>query len=129
MKILTVELPAMYGDHHVMAVRDLLFAIPGVEDVYASSSFQVVEVKYDDSQTDEGQIKSTLEEAGYLGALEFEVEVGASVEEGDPKPYFRTTAVYEQTKKTVSFSQKTSYQGRPLWHCPGIGTVKTEMED
>ena len=129
MKILTVDLPAMYGDHHVMAVRDLLFAIPGVEDVYASSTFQVVEVKYDDSQTDEDQIKSTLDGAGYLGELAFEIEVGVSVEEGAPEPYFRSTAMHEQTRKTVGFAQKISYRGRPVWNCPGVGTIKTEMED
>ena len=41
MKTLSLELPAMYGDHHVIEVRRILLEIDGVKDVYASSSFQV----------------------------------------------------------------------------------------
>ena len=41
----------MYGDHHVVEVRRLLLEMPGVTDVYASSSFQVVEVAFDGVQS------------------------------------------------------------------------------
>jgi len=30
MEVLSLELPAMYGDHHVVEVRRLLFELPGV---------------------------------------------------------------------------------------------------
>ena len=42
-----IAVPAMYGDHHVLEVRRILLAMPGVEDVYASSGFQTVQVTYD----------------------------------------------------------------------------------
>ena len=35
MEVLTLELPAMYGDHHVVEVRRILLEIPGVDNVYA----------------------------------------------------------------------------------------------
>ena len=42
------------------------------------------------------------------------------------------TMVYEHTyetiKQTVSFAQQVNYQGRPLWHCPGIGAIKMDEE-
>jgi hypothetical protein len=40
MNTLTLELPAIYGDHHVLEVRRILFELPGIEDVYASSNFR-----------------------------------------------------------------------------------------
>ena len=40
MEVFNIDLPAMYGDHHVVEVRRILMDIPGVEDVYASSGFR-----------------------------------------------------------------------------------------
>ena len=34
MKVLTLELPAMYGDHHVVDVRRILFDMPGVVEAH-----------------------------------------------------------------------------------------------
>jgi len=39
--------PSMYADHHVIAVREVLLAMPGVEDVSASAAWQQVQVVYD----------------------------------------------------------------------------------
>ena len=47
MEKITISAPAMYGDHHVVEVRRILLETPGVEDVYASSCFQAVEVTFD----------------------------------------------------------------------------------
>ncbi len=44
MKTISFDLPSLFGDHHVVEVRRLLLEIAGVEDVYASSAFQVVEI-------------------------------------------------------------------------------------
>jgi len=126
------EIPAMYGDHHVTEVRRILQEISGVDDIYASSAFGVVEVSYDPSKVTEEEIKSKLEAAGYLGDLHIPVEVGAVVvsesASGNGKTYMRHTAVYEQTQQAVSFGQNVSYLGRPLWPCPGIGTLKNMEE-
>lgn len=128
----TQEVPAMYGDHHVTEVKRILQEINGVEDIYASSAFRVVEVSYDPSKVTEEVIKTRLEEAGYLGGLSIPVEVGAAVvSESLPsngKTYMRHTAVYEQTQHAVSFGQNVSYLGRPLWPCPGMGTLKNIEE-
>ncbi len=123
------ETPALYGDHHVTEVRRILLELEGVVDVYASSAFQTVEVTYDETKVNELQITAKLEEAGYLGEFTVPVEMGSAAQQGDgQKPFFRHTATYETTKQTISFAQRVNYQGRPLWHCPGMGVVKVEEE-
>ena len=122
-----VELPAMYGDHHVIEVRRLLLEMPGVQDVYASSAFHVVEVTYDPTKVQPGQIHSRLDEAGYLGELDVVMETGVAANDGK-SAFFRHTAVFEQTRQSVSFGQMVAYSGRPLWQCPGLGLVK-KMEE
>lgn len=127
METKTFETPALYGDHHVTEARRILLELEGVIDVYASSAFQTIEATYDESKISEGQIAARLEETGYLGEWTIPIERGIAAEQGDgSKPFFRHTATYETVKHTVSFAQRVSYQGRPLWHCPGIGTLKVE---
>ncbi|MBL1127736.1 MAG: copper chaperone [Chloroflexi bacterium] len=110
----------MYADHHVLAVRQLLLALPGVVDVYASSSFQVVDVSFDETRCAEEEIRSVLAEAGYLAELPVAVEFGSgpAVEKG--KPFFRHTAVFLQTDRTITFAQDVPEMARPLWPCPGL---------
>jgi hypothetical protein len=114
----------MYGDHHVVEVRRILLELPGVEEVYASSSFRYIEVEYDETKINPDQIKARLEVEGYLGELPVPVESGAlqDKQNGD-KPFFRTTAAFEQSGKSVGFVQKVPYAGRPLWPCPGMGPL------
>lgn len=124
MKRFTVDLPTMYGDHHVTEVRRLIYELPGVTDVYASSSFQVVEVQYDESTLDPDTIKAKLEEAGYLGELTVPVERGATDQrQNGNRPFFRHTAAYPQTGQDVSFAQQIPSAARPLWPCPGMGPI------
>ena len=124
------ELPAMYADHHVVEVRRILLETPGVEDVYASSAFQVAEVTYDPDAINEKDIAQKLGEAGYLGDFAVTAEAGkpATSKNGDGI-FFRHTEVYEHTKETIGFAQNVSYVGRPLWPCPGIGAIKTVEEE
>ncbi|MDL1912878.1 heavy-metal-associated domain-containing protein [Chloroflexi bacterium CFX6] len=127
METKTFETPALYADHHVTEVRRILLELEGVVDVYASSAFQTIEVTYDESRINDLQIAMKLDEAGYLGEWTVPIEMGTAPEQGDgQKPFFRHTATYETIKHTVTFAQRVSYQGRPLWHCPGIGTLKVE---
>lgn len=129
METKTFETPALFGDHHVSEVRRILLALEGVTDVYASSSFQIVEVAYDETKINDLQIAAKLDEAGYLGEWTIPIELGNAAQQGDgQKPYFRRTATYETIKQTVSFAQVVKYQGRPLWPCPGLGMVKVEKE-
>ncbi len=120
----------MYGDHHVTEVRRLLLELPGVQEVYASSSFHVVEVQFDETKLESQTIEQTLSDAGYLGELLMPVEMGALAErENGEKPFFRHTAVFENTGQTVSFGQKVPYAGRPLWPCPGFGPLAPDVEE
>jgi copper chaperone CopZ len=125
MEKLTLDLPAMYGDHHVLEVRRILLEMSGVSDVYASSCFHVVEVAYDPAQVRAEAIHAALEAAGYLEPLfvPLESEV-ASSQDGDQTIFFRHTAAYRQTGKVVSFAQQVASSGRPLWPCPGMGPLQ-----
>jgi len=127
METFALELPTMYGDHHVVEVRRLLLGLPGVEEVYASSGFQTVEVTYDTAKTSPEALRACLQEAGYMGELPVPVEEGAAayVEKGD-RSFFRHTTVYENLRKVVSFQQIVAYRGRPLWPCPGMGPIQTK---
>jgi len=126
MEIKTFETPALYGDHHVSEVRRILLELTGVSEVYASSAFQVIEVKYDPAKINAEQITACLEEAGYLGEVPMLIETGIAVEKIGGDHFFRHTAVYETIKGTVSFAQRVDYNGRPLWPCPGLGAVKVK---
>jgi len=127
MQTVSVKVPAMYGDHHVVEVRRLLFDLPGVADVYASSSFQVVEVEFDETKLEPDRIEATLGEAGYLGELPIaeENEVPQTRGNGDKPTYFRHTEAHAPTGHVVSFAQKIPYAGRPLWPCPGMGPLES----
>jgi len=130
MKTYTLDLPTLYGDHHVIEVRRILLALPGVKDVYASSAFQVVEVTYDPDQITEEQIDMLLAEAGYAGELELAAEaMEAGYLQDNVSTYFRHTASHTLTHESVSFNQEPGFSGRPLWNCPGVGVMKTKMED
>lgn len=130
MEKLSLKLPAMYGDHHVSEVRSLLSKLPGVAEIYASSSFQMVEVDYDEAVLSPDEIKAGLDEAGYLGELPMPVERGASADrENGDRPFFRKSAVHEQVGPTLSFAQKIPFSGRPLWPCPGMGPIETKHKE
>jgi len=127
----TFQTPALYADHHVTEVRRILLELEGVNDVYASSAFQTVEVTYDEKKINDLEIAVRLDEAGYLGEWTVPVEVGATAEQAENgrRPYFRHSTVYETTKKTIAFAQRVNYQGRPLWPCPGMGTVSVTPDE
>ena len=130
MEKISLEVPLMYADHHVVEVRRLLFELSGVEDVYASSAFHMVEVFYDPAKLSPEGIEQVLSEAGYLGEMVMPVESGRAVTDiGRDGSFFRHTAVYETSKQTVGFSQNVANSGRPLWNCPGFGVIKNKMED
>jgi hypothetical protein len=100
--------------------------LPGVKEVYASSAFQIIEVTFDPKQTSAEKIAACLQDTGYMGTLPAPTETGIAGVKKDGGEAFRSTAIYETIKKTVSFSQRVNYEGRPLWPCPGLGTVKVD---
>jgi len=64
MTVITIDLPAMYGDHHVSEVRRLLLGLDGVEEVYASSGFRAAEITYNSKKVKKAEITAKLEESG-----------------------------------------------------------------
>ena len=129
MEKITIDVPAMYGDHHVVEVRRILLALDGVTEVYASSAFHLVDVAFDAGKIDEEAITARLDEAGYLGELTVPVETGeAATEIAREEAFFRHTTAYVQTKEVVGFGQRVPSTGRGLWPCPGMGLIRT-MED
>jgi len=129
MEKLTLEVPAMYGDHHVIEVRRILLETPGVEDVYASSAFHAVEVGYDPAKVNDVEIKMKLNQAGYLGEWTVTTEPTPDAAKNGKPTFMRHTAVYEQTRQTVSFAQNTEQSARPLWPCPGMGPIRGMDEE
>lgn len=124
MKTYLVEVPMMYGDHHVIEVRRVLLELPGVNDVYALT-FRTVEVQYDPAKTEPQQIEAVLDEAGYLGELAIAEETGAlAVQPEGQEIYLRHTEAFNYTRETISFAQQVPFSGRPLWPCPGMGVLK-----
>jgi len=65
MEKLVLHVPAMYADHHVLAVRQALSRLSGVDDVEASSSLKLVRLVYDPAKIDPIKIQEALAAAGY----------------------------------------------------------------
>ena len=124
MKTLSLELPTMYGDHHVINVRQILLEIDGVNEVYASSCFQVVEVEFDGRKTSEEDLTAALEKAGYTADFDLPRELSIPANEQKENAYFRHTEASEQTRNTMGFEQSVKFQRSPLWPCPGMGVLK-----
>jgi copper chaperone CopZ len=65
MRNLILQVPTMYGDHHVLLVRQALLDTPGVHDVTASAARRVVLVRFDETAASPEAIRSALQVAGY----------------------------------------------------------------
>jgi copper chaperone CopZ len=65
MEELRLSLPALWADHHVLKVRDVLKGIGGVDALQASAMDHNVQLSYDPAQTSPDAIATALTEAGY----------------------------------------------------------------
>jgi copper chaperone CopZ len=122
MKSLEIAVPAMYADHHVIEVRRILFEIPGVETINASSAFKAVEITYDPEKTSEDVLIRTLDEAGYTGAPGMPTESGEPAVGREATTYFRHMAAVGTTGNIVSFGQDIVSAGGPARPTPGMAT-------
>ncbi|MEN8172594.1 MAG: hypothetical protein ABFS03_06890 [Chloroflexota bacterium] len=125
MTVLTLDLPAMYGDHHVVEVRRILLDLDGIDEVYASSGFRAVEITYNSKKIKKADIEAKLDSVGYLGELPIPQETGIPVEgnDGAQDVFYRHTEAYEQINNVVSFSQQVESERRALWPCPGMAPI------
>ncbi len=71
---ITLTVPALYADHHVLAVKRLIAPLPGVENVIASSAFKEVTIEFDPSKTNRQALAQALTAAGYVPGVEPVVE-------------------------------------------------------
>ena len=83
--VLTLQVPSMYADHHVSAVRKALSSVAGVEDVQASAALREITVKHS-KQVTKKAVAQALDEAGYQVGKESPVEQEPSCL-GDPAWY------------------------------------------
>jgi copper chaperone CopZ len=65
MEKVTFSVPTMWADHHVLAVREALGSVSGVEDVVASALYKDVLIQYDPAIVSKEALAKTLSEAGY----------------------------------------------------------------
>lgn len=65
MEKVTFSIPALWADHHVLAVRQALGQVAGVEEVIASALYKDVLVKYDPTTVTADTLAAKLAEAGY----------------------------------------------------------------
>jgi copper chaperone CopZ len=65
MEKVTFSIPAMWADHHVLAVREALGQVSGVEEVLASAMYKDVLVKYDPATVKPEALQEALTQAGY----------------------------------------------------------------
>jgi copper chaperone CopZ len=65
MEKVTFSVPAMWADHHVLAVREALGSVHGVEDVVASALYKDVLIQYDPAIVSKEALAKILSEAGY----------------------------------------------------------------
>jgi len=74
MEQVTLTIPALWADHHVINVKRLLSPISGVENVFASSAFKQVMVEFDAGKTSQAALVKALTDAGYAPGEEAIVE-------------------------------------------------------
>lgn len=65
MEEVTFSIPAMWADHHVLAVRETLGQVAGVEEVLTSAMYKDVLVKYDPATVTPKDLEKALAESGY----------------------------------------------------------------
>ncbi len=65
MEKVVLSVPKMWADHHVLAVREVLTVLDGVEHVHATSAWKTVVVKYDPDKLEQSAIVAALTKAGY----------------------------------------------------------------
>ena len=78
-----VYVPSLYGDHQVIAIRQALAALPGVQSIYASSAFKLVAVTYDASRLAPARVEESLAALGHC--VEAESGPETIIREPDPK--------------------------------------------
>ena len=115
MEKLTLPVPGLYADHHTTAVREILAALPGIDDMYVSSAWRQISVQYDPKKITPEDIEAKLTSLGYM---QDESEYAPCECATDPST--RYTAIHAGVGDTLSFADPPLASTRALWPCPGI---------
>ena len=107
MEKLQLSVPDMYADHHVLRARSVLTALPGVQDVIASSSFRMITLSFDPVQASPGAIMAELEDAGYPVATNGTGVIASSVPYADGRRDPAWTRLGTRKTKTDERDLKT----------------------
>jgi copper chaperone len=65
---MSLTVPGMWADHHVLKVREVLCAIEGVVDVEAAAFPRTVTIRFDPARTNAAALTHELERAGYAAS-------------------------------------------------------------
>ena len=107
----SISLPAMFGDHHVVAVRQIVSALPGVKEVQASASRRKILVTFNRAQLTVEAILAALSQHGFAPGASPTAAVGA----GDNLPI---VAAADQVD-----IREAKYSPPPAFGvCPGLET-------
>jgi len=105
MEELTLAVPGMWADHHVLAVRDLLREDDAVTLTAASSLERTVRIEYDEARTDPQRLTDLLTKGGYA--------CGAPDEAAGPptdKPAWATAGVRVTTTNAVDLTMSGDHR-------------------
>lgn len=97
----TIDVPALWADHHVLKAREALIDLEGVREVYASSAWKQILVDYNSRTIQRADLEQALADAGY------------PVGEGAPPVLAHTNAVRRD----------------PRWSVLGLRTTETNQAD
>jgi copper chaperone CopZ len=104
MASMTLNAPTMFADHHVLKAREALFALDGVDDVYASSAWQAVIVTYDPAAVQPEAIEQALAQAGYGPDVATPVLAQSGAQFKDPSWEASGTRVTETNRTDLALS-------------------------
>lgn len=125
MEKLLLSIPALYADHHTVAVRGILGNLQGVAEVYVSPAAKQIALSYDSQVVQADAIRAALAQHGYTVGTEEPVYPTSQTEVPA-----RHTAAIQAAGPALTFQQSVpSWQGRPLWPCPGLSYQTTAMDD
>jgi copper chaperone CopZ len=102
---LALNVPGMWADHHVIAVRGLFKDVEGVEVVGASAMDATLTVDYDPAKTDPQKIAARLQDAGYSSGEAPEPEAPPT-----DKPAWATAGVRATTTDQTDLAMSGDYR-------------------
>jgi copper chaperone CopZ len=116
MQRVILSIPALFGDHHTTAIRQILARLEGVQDIQVSAATHQAILQYYPDVVSQEEIESALTSSGY--------DLGNDVP-AFPLPVAelaaRHSAVTMGAGDAMGFSEQVpTPQGRPLWPCPGF---------